>query len=93
MVRLKISIISSDIEFFCLFYEGKEGHEVQEVQKINRNEKGWFLQITIMFDETKSLKGEMKKRFDEMKSSKGEMKKRFDETKSLKGEGGLPYGV
>ena len=62
MVRLKIPIISSDIEFFCLFYEGKEGHEVQ---KINKNEKDWFLQITVRFDEMKSTKGEMEKMFEE----------------------------
>ncbi len=77
MVRLKIPIISSDIEFFCLFYEGKEGHEVQ---KINKNEKDWFLQITVRFDEMKSTKGEMEKMFGEMKSTKGEMEKMFEET-------------
>ena len=78
MVRLKIPIISSDIEVLCLFYEGKEGHEVQGVQKINQNEKDWFLQITIMFDEMKSSKGEMEKMFGEMKSPKGETEKMFE---------------
>ncbi len=46
-------------------------------KKINKNEKDWFLQITIMFDETKSPKGEMKKMFGEKQSPKGEMEKMF----------------
>ena len=63
------------MEVFCLFCEGKGGHEVHEVQKINRNEKDWFLQITIMFEEMQSPKGETGKMFGEMQSPKGEIRK------------------
>ncbi len=68
------------------FLGGKEGHEVQEGQKINKNEKDWFLQITIMISEMQSPKGDTEKRKGEMKSAKGETEKMIGEMQSPKGE-------